>query len=127
VGAARFVTHWPATVAAFLTPIAMGVIFLRTPVLPQVALEVDDGPRILRGQLVDVDDHMTSLLDNKATVRFVRNDLVRDIVLCAGSEQIPYSVVEVRGWPVETSAIEWLLPRREPLPDDPRCSGRLPG
>jgi hypothetical protein len=128
--AARAVTHWPASVAAFLAPIVMGVIFLRTPVLPLVALEVGDpapaAEQIMRGQLVDVDDHMTMLLDNDGVIRFIHNERVRDTTLCAGSEQIPYSVIDVRGWHTERSALQWLLPNRTPTPDDPRCDGRLP-
>ena len=39
---ARAVTHWPAMAAALLAPFLLGLLFLRAPILPTVALEVRD-------------------------------------------------------------------------------------
>ncbi len=126
-GVARFATHWPATVCAFAAPIAVGTIFLHTPVLPSVALEIGSPTEVARGRLIDVDNQMTLLLNDAGDVRFILNDLVHATTLCPDAEQLPYSVVTVHGWQVERPALRWLLPSRSPQPEPQQCEGRLPG
>lgn len=126
---ARLVTHWPAMVAALLAPLVVGAIFLRAPILPGVALEVRTGDadqpvRVVRGRVVTVDDRMTTVLDRAGTAQFVLNDLVESKTLCPDSWEVPTSVVEVHGWPVEQTALEWIAPARGPQAADPRCQGR---
>ncbi|MET0415834.1 MAG: hypothetical protein ABW022_07415 [Actinoplanes sp.] len=125
--AARLVTHWPAVGAALVAPLAIGVVFLRAPVLPSSAVEV--GPpgepaTVLRGQLIAVDDTATTLLEEGGLVTFIPNDEVRSKTLCpepAGSRD---SVVDVHGWPVGDSALSWIAPARQDTEIDPRCLGR---
>lgn len=122
--AARVVTHAPAAVAALVGPFLLIVIFLRTPVLPSIALELHSRDVVL-GYALTVDDTMTTLLDDSGAVRFVPNTGVSAKVLCGGAEEVPVSVVAVHGWHVEKSMLEWALPSREPRPAaDPRCAGR---
>lgn len=127
---ARLVTHWVAFAGALVAPVVVGAIFLRAPILPVQAVEVDPDLRpdtrlvVLRGHLISTDDRMTTLLDSRGTVHFVRNDQVVSRVLCPEPEQVPTSRVDVRGWHVERTALEWLVPTPEPLPADPRCQGR---
>jgi hypothetical protein len=125
--AARVTVLWLTTSAAFVAPFLVGVIFLQTPVLPPVAIEVGDqaGGRVdvIRSDIVSVDDRMTTLLDGDGTVRFIPNDQVRSKTLCASTAQVPYSAIAVRGWNVEQTILEWLSPPRIPA-DDPRCQGR---
>jgi hypothetical protein len=126
---ARVATHAPAAGAALLGPFLLVAIFLRAPILPPVALELtaDPGvqPKVVLGSVVTVDDTMTTLLDNDGSVRFVPNGQVASKVLCPGEEQIPNSPVTAHEWSVEQSALEWILPSREPDREkDPRCEGR---
>ncbi|MET7421589.1 hypothetical protein [Dactylosporangium sp. NPDC005555] len=120
--AARPVTHWPAVVAAFAAPFLVGVVFLRAPILPTVAVDTDDG--LLVGSVITVDDRMTTLLDAGGTVRFVLNEQIQAKVLCDTSERPPASRVDAHGWSVEQTALTWIAPTRRPTPVDPRCEGR---
>jgi len=122
--AARSVTHWPAVGAAFAAPFLIGVIFLRAPILPTVALEAGDG--VLVGSVITVDDRMTTLLDNGGAVHFVLNDSVRAKTLCDAADSPPVSRVAAHGWPVERTALTWIAPARRPTAIDPRCEGRPP-
>nr|MDT0656629.1 hypothetical protein [Micromonospora sp. DSM 115978] len=141
--AAPVLTRWVMVGAALAAPFVLGTIFLRAPVLPAVAVEVTTGVTagatagataggdpalvptdLLLGRVINVDDRMTTLLDADGVVRFVPNDQVRAQVLCPETAQVPYSSVRVRGWHVEQTALEWLVPRRPPTPADPRCAGR---
>jgi hypothetical protein len=125
--AARFATHWPAVGAALVAPVVVGVVFLRAPVLPDSAVEVgpERGPvRVIRGQLIAVDDTSTTVLGHGGEVTFVPNDEVRSKTLCPRPVRPPDSVVTVRGWPVEASALEWVAPTRRAAEADPRCLGR---
>ncbi|WIM94841.1 hypothetical protein ACTOB_006897 [Actinoplanes oblitus] len=125
---ARLVTHWPAIGAAMTLPIVVGVVFLRAPVLPGSAIEVgpEGGPvrEVMRGQLIAVDDTSTTMLDATGEVKFIPNNEVRSKTLCPEPVRPPESAVEVRGWPVETSALEWIAPTRKVTEIDPRCLGR---
>lgn len=120
--AARPVTHWPAVVAAFATPFLVGVVFLRAPILPTVAVDTDDG--LLVGSVITVDDRMTTLLDTGGSVRFVLNERIQAKVLCDARDQPPASRVDAHGWSVEQTALTWIAPTRRPAPVDPRCEGR---
>lgn len=123
---ARLATHWPA-VAALLAPFAIGVVFLRAPILPSAAVEVAaaEGPvAVLNGHIVTVDDTTTTLLDRAGRIRFLPNEDVRSKTLCPEAAQAPATVVQVRGWHVEQSALEWIAPARRPEEPDPRCQGR---
>jgi hypothetical protein len=125
--AARFATHWPAVGAALVAPIVVGVVFLRAPVLPNSAVEVGgpNGPyQVVRGQLIAVDDTSTTVLEPGGEVTFLANDRVRSKTLCPQPVKPPDSVVAVRGWPVEASALEWVAPTRLVTEADPRCLGR---
>jgi hypothetical protein len=125
--AARFATHWPAVGAALVAPVVVGVVFLRAPVMPDSALEVGPkgGPvKVVRGQLIAVDDTSTTVLGGGGQVTFVPNDEVRSKTLCPRPVRPPDSVVSVRGWPVEASALEWVAPARRVADADPRCLGR---
>ncbi|MGI5178469.1 hypothetical protein ACQEVZ_19250 [Dactylosporangium sp. CA-152071] len=120
--AARAVTHWPAVVAAFAAPFLVGVVFLRAPILPTVAVDTDDG--LLVGSVITVDDRMMTLLDTSGTVHFVLNDSVQAKVLCDAGDRPPASTVDAHGWSVEQTALSWIAPARRPTPPDPRCEGR---
>jgi hypothetical protein len=127
VWSARLVTHWPAVAAALVAPLAVGVIFLRAPVLPNSAIEV--GPpsgktSVVRGQLISVDDTSTTVLQGDGAVTFIPNDEVRSKTLCPEPVRPPDSVVTVRGWQVEQSALSWIAPTHRDRKVDPRCLGR---
>ncbi|GAA0809812.1 hypothetical protein [Spirilliplanes yamanashiensis] len=124
---ARLATHWPAVGAALLAPFAIGAVFLRAPILPSAAVELDrpgGPPAVLNGHIVTVDDTTTTLLDRAGRVRFLPNGEVRSKTLCPERAQAPAAAVRVRGWHVEQSALEWIAPARRPEPADPRCLGR---
>ena len=125
--AARLATHWPAVAAALVAPFVIGVVFLRAPVLPNSAIEVAAGPgpmRVLRGQLITVDDTSTAILQRGGQVTVVPNGQVRSTTLCPSPEPPPDSVVVVRGWPVNESALSWVAPKLRVSEVDPRCLGR---
>ncbi|MFC7550416.1 hypothetical protein [Plantactinospora sp. GCM10030261] len=130
--AAPAVTQVAAYLVAVVAPLVMGAVFLRAPILPGAAIEVGDpaastsGEMVL-GQVITVNDRMTIVLDRRGTVRFVPNERVRGQVLCTETAAIPFSAVRVHGWPVEETALNWVMPRRPPADPDPRCAGRLPG
>jgi hypothetical protein len=125
--AARLATHWPAVAAALVAPFVVGIVFLRAPVLPNSAVEVGTGngpARVVRGQLITVDDTSTTVLQGDGQVTFLPNSQVRSKTLCPQPVRPPDSVVAVRGWPVGESALEWVAPTRRVTEVDPRCLGR---
>ena len=124
---ARLATHWPAVLAAMVAPFVVGAVFLRAPILPTAAVEYApaSGPHeVLRGQIITVDDTMTTVLDLQGEVQFVPNSQVRSKTLCPDTAQVPSSDVTVRGWPVEGSVLEWVAPTRRVAETDQRCAGR---
>ncbi|MBO3742391.1 hypothetical protein [Actinoplanes flavus] len=124
---ARISTHWPAVAAAFAMPFVVGVVFLRAPVLPDSAVEVTpekEPVKVVRGQLIAVDDTSTTMLQPTGEVIFIPNGEVRSKTLCPQAAQPPESGVTVRGWPVEASALQWIAPTRTVTEIDPRCLGR---
>ncbi|MGC4879568.1 hypothetical protein ACLQ26_25300 [Micromonospora sp. DT43] len=86
-----------------------------------------DGRQVVLGALIAVTDTSTIVLDRTATVRFLPNGWVESQVLCPQPAAVPYSLVSVRGWPVEETALNWMMPRRPVVDPDVRCEGRLPG
>ena len=123
---ARLATHWPAVIAALIAPFVVGVVFLRAPILPTSALEITAGTSVdvLRGQLITVDDLDVTILDRAGQVHFVPKDDVHTRTICPETAQAPSSAVEVRGWPVEDSVLEWVAPISRITDVDPRCLGR---
>jgi hypothetical protein len=79
---------------------------------------------VVIGQVVSVDDHMTSILDQQGDLRYFLNQDIQTRVLCPGDEQIPSIPVSVHGWQVEQPALQWIAPRRPPTAIDQRCQGR---
>jgi hypothetical protein len=127
---ARAVTHIAALSTVALFPLLITMVFLRAPILPTVAVELagqaTDPPTqdVVRGQVITVDDRMTTLLNRDGSVRFILNDTIRSKTLCDTSEQVPASATDVRGWHVEQTVLEWLTPQSRPVEPDPRCDGR---
>jgi hypothetical protein len=125
--AARLVTHWPAVGAALVAPFAIGVLFLRAPVLPDSAIEVagtGGEMHVVRGQLISVDDTSTTMLASGGQVVFIPNSQLRSKTLCPAAVRPPDSSVLVRGWAVGMSALAWIAPTRPVTEVDPRCLGR---
>ncbi|WP_250036766.1 hypothetical protein [Paractinoplanes maris] len=125
--AARLVTHWPAVAAALVAPVAIGIVFLRAPVLPNSAVEVGENGKstlVLRGQLIAVDDTSTTVLEDGGLVRFIPNDQVLSKTLCPEPVRPPDSSVSAHGWAVTDSALSWIAPTRRVTEVDPRCLGR---
>ena len=114
------------------TPLIIAVIFVRSPVLPTVAVEVEPGAaaaagaplQVLRGQVITADDAFVTLLDERGQVEFVPVARVRSQVLCPEYREPPFSDARALGWHLEEPALEWLAPRPEPEVRDPRCQGR---
>ena len=124
---ARLATHWPAVAAMIIAPFVIGVVFLRAPVLPNSAVEVSDGKtpvHVVRGQLITVDDTATTVLQRGGEVVFIPNDLVQSKTLCPEPVRTQNSRINVRGWAVDASALEWVAPTRPVTDVDPRCLGR---
>nr|WP_269440698.1 hypothetical protein [Micromonospora tarapacensis] len=111
-----------------LVPLLMGVVFLRVPLLPAVAVEVGRPVtrEVVLGEAVTVTDRMTIVLDRFGEVRFLPNDEVRGQVLCPDAGRMPASRVDVAGWPVEDTALDWMMPRGPAASPDPRCAGLVP-
>ncbi|MEV4638859.1 hypothetical protein AB0J80_16045 [Actinoplanes sp. NPDC049548] len=124
---ARLATHWPAVAGALIAPFLVGVVFLRVPVLPDSAVEVRDGTtstRVIRGQLITVDDTATTILQRGGEVVFVPNAQVTSKTLCPEQVRAQHSRITVRGWAVDQSALEWVAPTKPAAAVDPRCLGR---
>jgi hypothetical protein len=123
---ARLATHWPAATAALIAPFVVGAVFLRAPILPTSAVEVTAGHTVdvLRGQVITIDDFEVTILDRDGQVHFIPNGDVKSRTICPETAQAPDSAVDVRGWPVEDSVLEWVAPTRRITQDDPRCLGR---
>ena len=57
-------------------------------------------------------------------VEFIPNSRLVSKTLCPDTEQVPTSLVDVRGWAVEDSVLEWVAPTRRVTDADARCLGR---
>ncbi|MBT8225263.1 MAG: hypothetical protein HKP61_09280 [Dactylosporangium sp.] len=125
---ARLVTHWTASGIALLLPFVIGVFFLRAPVLPLVAIEVQEpgtAGQVLLGHIVSVDDRSTAVLNDAGAVQFIENDAIVSQVLCPDAPPSPSTAITVNGWPLEMTALEWIVPPHYRDRPDPRCLGRL--
>ena len=124
---ARWLLPGLATLLALTTPILLGNSYLRTPVLPRVAVEyrTPSGLQIQRGSLVNVDDDFITVLDSAGKVHFVLDSTVKAQVLCSVGPAAPTSTVSVHGWQVEQSVLSWAAPaQRLPAPGPNRdCLG----
>ncbi len=131
--AAKPITHSVTVAAVLLAPLFIGAIFLRTPILPVTAVEVDADPhdarpaQIMIGHVITVDDRMTTLLDQQGDVQFVLNEQVISKTLCPDDDQIPASAISVHGWQVERTMLAWIAPSPRFTTPDPRCEGRPRG
>ncbi|WP_416906290.1 hypothetical protein [Micromonospora echinospora] len=128
--AAPALTHGLAYTVAAALPLVMGAVFLRVPVLPTAAVEVAPtetgrATGVVLGHMITVTDTSTVVLDRGGVVRFLPNGRVRSQTLCSEAARVPFSVVTVHGWPVEETALDWMMPRRPVVAPDQRCSGRL--
>ncbi|MDP9861378.1 MULTISPECIES: hypothetical protein [Streptosporangium] len=123
---ARVLTHGIAVAMAVFTPFLVGVVVMKAPILPLVALQMaeKEKPRVLVGYLVASDDQMSTVLGREGVVSFVRNDRLESKVLCPDPGEAPRTWVNLHGWYVEQSVISWLAPAPPPAPVDPRCQGR---
>jgi hypothetical protein len=122
------ISHGVALSVAVVLPVVVGVVFLRVPVLPLVAVQTggEEGAptEVIRGYTISVDDRMTTILTVEGAVRFVRSDRVESQTLCPDPGEIPRSHVDLLGWYAEESMISWLAPEPARVPEDPRCQGR---
>ncbi|GAB7052706.1 hypothetical protein [Catenuloplanes indicus] len=136
-GVARLGTHWVAVAVSIVAPFAVGVLFMRAPILPDTAIEAKAGAvfvpdpeepageiDVWRGRLITVDDSMVTLMDADGRVRFIPSSEVLSRTLCPEAEQVPSSVVYVQGWYAEDTALEWMAPKQRLTEPDPRCQGR---
>ncbi|WP_239134040.1 hypothetical protein [Rugosimonospora africana] len=128
--AARPLTSSIATVAVLLTPFLVGANFLKAPILPTVAVEIDANPddrtppEVWIGYVISVNDRMTTLLDQQGTVRFVLNDQVMSETICPDNGRLPTVPVTAHGWQVEQPMLSWIAPAPRQVSTDPRCEGR---
>ncbi|WP_327025579.1 hypothetical protein [Micromonospora sp. NBC_01739] len=122
------VTRMVIYAVGVLMPLLTGTVFLRVPLLPAVAVEVGapHTQEVVLGEAVTVTDRMTIVLSRTGEIRFLPNDEVRAQVLCPDAGRVPSSRVAVAGWPVEDTALEWLMPRRPVGAPDSRCTGLVP-
>ncbi|MFF5211916.1 hypothetical protein [Streptosporangium sp. NPDC000396] len=123
---ARILTHGIAIAMAVFTPFLVGVVVMRAPILPLMALQMTEKevPRVLVGYLVASDDQMSTVLGREGAVSFVQNDRLQSKVLCPDPGEVPRTWVNLHGWYVEQSVVSWLAPARSAAPVDPRCQGR---
>lgn len=151
--AARLATHGPAVAAMAVAPLVVGFSFLQAPVLPNSAIETsassasetsgngasetsgngavgtsgDEGAptRVIRGQIITVDDTATTVLQRGGDVLFIPNGEIMSKVLCPQTIRSARSRITVRGWAVDESALEWAAPTKPATAEvDPRCLGR---
>ncbi|GAA2854737.1 hypothetical protein GCM10010517_12800 [Streptosporangium fragile] len=124
---ARVLTHGIAIAMSVLTPFLVGVVVMKAPILPMIALQFGDGGsrEVIVGYLVASDDQMSTVLGREGTVRFIPNDRLQSKVLCPDPGDVPRTWVNLHGWYVEQSVLSWLVPAGQPGPADPRCQGRV--
>jgi hypothetical protein len=136
--AARAAIRGTAIGAAIVGPLLFVVMFSRAPILPTVAMELNDPDScrrygtsttdasncVLLGEIITVDDRMTALLRPDGTVVFVPNDIRESQVLCATGGSPPTSRVHIRGWHIENRTLVLIIPPAARTEPDPRCQGR---
>lgn len=123
---ARPLTHGLAIVMAVFTPFLVGVVVMRAPILPLIALQItgERSAEVVVGHMVASDDQMTTVLHRDGAVSFIRNDRLESKVLCPDHGEVPRTWVNLHGWYVEQSVISWLAPVSQRAPADSRCEGR---
>ncbi|GLW08623.1 hypothetical protein Misp01_37530 [Microtetraspora sp. NBRC 13810] len=130
---ARPITEGLAWLLLALLPLVAGVVVLRAPILPMIAVEVAAEPggdrpaEVVVGNLITGDEQMATMLDRAGAVRFIRNDQMISRVLCPDPGAVPRSGVHLHHWYVEWSMLSWLAPHPLPPQEDPRCAGRPAG
>jgi hypothetical protein len=118
---ARALTHGIATAMAALMPFLAGVVVMRAPILPLIALQVTENDlqvtadekkpsRVVVGYLVASDDQMSTVLDREGNVSFFQNNQLQSKVLCPDPGEVFRTSVNLHGWYVEQSVISWLAP-----------------
>jgi hypothetical protein len=137
--ATRAVVRGTAIGSALLAPMLAGVMFLQAPILPTVAMELqdrevcrqfdlepppDESTCVLLGEIITVDDRMVTLLRPDGAVLFVPHEHQHSQVLCSIDEETPTSRADVRGWHVEDRVLDLLLRPEPGAEPDPRCQGR---
>ncbi|WP_433375650.1 hypothetical protein [Streptosporangium sp. CA-115845] len=123
---ARVLTHGIAIAMAVFTPFLVGVVVMRAPILPLIALEItgEESSEVLVGYMVASDDLMTTVLHRDGAVSFISNERLRSKVLCPDPGEVPRTWANLHGWYVEQSVISWLAPISQRTPADSRCEGR---
>ncbi|MEU4403776.1 hypothetical protein AB0F88_04575 [Streptosporangium sp. NPDC023963] len=128
---ARVLTHGIAIGMAVFTPFLVGVVVMRAPILPLIAMEIalekptaERSAEVVVGYMVASDDQMTTVLRRDGVVEFIQNDRLRSKVLCPDPGEVPRTWVNLHGWYVEHSVISWLAPVSQRTPADSRCQGR---
>ncbi|MGJ6960734.1 hypothetical protein ACSDR0_02410 [Streptosporangium sp. G11] len=128
---ARVLTHGIAIGMAVFTPFLVGVVVMRAPILPLVAMQItleepveERSAQVVVGYMVASDDQMTTVLKRDGAVEFIRNDRLQSKVLCPDPGEVPRTWANLHGWYVEHSVISWLAPVSPRTPADPRCEGR---
>jgi hypothetical protein len=134
VAPAKVLTHGIAIAIATLTPFLVGVVVIKAPILPLIAMTITDDEKekdsssVIVGYLVGSDDQMSTVLDREGRVSFVPNDRLRSRVLCPDPGEVPRTSVNLHGWYVEQSMISWLAPALPVVPPDSpdlACQGRF--
>lgn len=134
-GSARVLTHGIATAMAALMPFLAGVVVMKAPILPLIALQVVEDEkepgRVIVGYLVASDDQMSTILDREGSVSFLRNDQLQSKVLCPDPGEVFRTSVNLHGWYAEQSVISWLAPAlrtgaARAVPPIPEPAGRDP-
>ncbi|MFF5110825.1 hypothetical protein [Streptosporangium sp. NPDC000509] len=128
---ARVLTHGIAIGMAVFTPFLVGVVVMRAPILPLIAIQISvESPTAKRpaevvvGYMVASDDQMTTVLKRDGAVEFIQNDRLQSKVLCPDPGEVPRTWVNLHGWYVEQSVISWLAPASQRTSADSRCEGR---
>jgi hypothetical protein len=127
-------THSIAIAIAGLTPFLVGVVVIKAPILPLIAMKITEGEKgkdsssVIVGYLVASDDQMSTVLDREGHVRFIQNDRLGVRILCPDPGEVPRTSVSLHGWYVEQSVISWLAPALPVAPresPDSACQGHL--
>ncbi|MBB2912146.1 hypothetical protein FHS43_003426 [Streptosporangium becharense] len=123
---AGVLTHGIAIGMSVITPFLVGVVVMKAPILPLIALQIEEreAQEVVVGYLVASDDQMSTVLGREGAVRFISNDRIRSRVLCPDPGEVPRTWVNLHGWYVEQSVLSWLAPTAQPEPVDQRCQGR---
>lgn len=128
--AARLATLLPAITILILVPLLATTSYLRTPLVPLVAVEVitegndEPFPPVMVGYVIAAEDHVVTIMQPGGSVIFVRSDRVTGQTMCPAGQREAESDVALIGWAVNRSLLNQFLP--QPTDEDPdrRCQGR---